>query len=70
LGVGHIINFKDNFYRAMDYYYIHIYPKVVTEEYDDDNDRDMGNDDNVHRNANKGGRQFVVSCLSGRDYCG
>jgi hypothetical protein len=40
------------------------------EEYDDDNNRDMGNDDNVHRNANKGGRQFVASCLSGRDYCG
>ncbi len=40
------------------------------EEYDDDNDKDMGNDDNVHRNANKGGRQFVVSCLSGRDYWG
>ncbi len=40
------------------------------EEYDDDNDRDMGNDDNVHGRANKGGRQFVASCLSGRDYCG
>ncbi len=40
------------------------------EEDDDDNDRDMGNDDNAHRNANKGGRQFVASCLSGRDYCG
>ncbi len=40
------------------------------EKYDDDNDRDMGNNDNVHRNANKGGRQFVASCLSGRDYCG
>jgi hypothetical protein len=40
------------------------------EEYDDDNDRDMGNDDNVHGNANKGVRQFVTSCLSGRDYCG
>jgi hypothetical protein len=39
------------------------------EEYDDDKDRDMGNDDNLHRNANKGGRQFVGSCLSGRDYC-
>jgi hypothetical protein len=36
------------------------------EEYDDDNNRDMGtNDDNVHGNANEGGRQFVVSCLSG-----
>ena len=38
---------------------------------DDDNDSDLGNDDNVqHGNANKGGRQFVASCLSGRDYCG
>jgi hypothetical protein len=37
---------------------------------DDDNDKDMGNDDNAHGNANKGGRQFVASCLSGRDYCG
>jgi hypothetical protein len=40
------------------------------EEDDDDKDRDMGNDDNAHGNANKGGRQFVVSCLSRRDYCG
>jgi hypothetical protein len=40
------------------------------EEYDDDNDRDMGNDDNVHRNANKGKGQFVASCLTGGDYCG
>jgi hypothetical protein len=38
------------------------------EEYDDDKVRDMGNDDNVHGNANKGGRQFVESCLYGRDY--
>jgi hypothetical protein len=37
---------------------------------DDDNNRDLGNDDNAHGNANKGGRQFVASCLSGRDYCG
>jgi hypothetical protein len=38
---------------------------------DDDNKaRDMGNDDNANGNANKGGRQFVASCLSGRDYCG
>ncbi len=37
---------------------------------DDDNDRDLDNDDNAHRNANKGGRHFVASCLSGRDYCG
>ncbi len=40
------------------------------EEYDLDNNRDMGNDDNVHGNANKGGRQFVANCLFGRDYCG
>jgi hypothetical protein len=40
------------------------------EEDDDENDRDMGNDDNAHRNANKGGSQFVAHCLSGRDYCG
>jgi hypothetical protein len=40
------------------------------EEYDDDNGRDMGNDDNVHGNTIKKGRQFVASCLSGRDYCG
>ncbi len=39
------------------------------EEDNDDNDRDSGNDDNVHGNANKGGRQFVASCLSGSDYC-
>jgi hypothetical protein len=37
---------------------------------DDDNNRDLGNDDNLHGNANKGGRQFVASCLSGRDDCG
>ncbi len=37
---------------------------------DDDNNSDLGNDDNAHGYANKGGRQFVVSCLSGRDYCG
>ncbi len=37
---------------------------------DDDNDSDLGNDDNVHSNANKGGRQFVASCLSGIDYRG
>ncbi len=40
------------------------------EEDDYDNNRDMGNDDNVHGNANKGGRQFVASFLSGQDYCG
>ncbi len=36
-----------------------------TEEEDDDNNRDSSYDDNTHGNANKGGRQFVVSCLSG-----
>jgi hypothetical protein len=39
------------------------------EDDDDDNNRDSCNDDNAHGNANKGGRQFVASCLSGRDYC-
>ncbi len=37
---------------------------------DDDNNSDLGNDDNVHGNANKGGRQFVASCLSGKDILG
>jgi hypothetical protein len=36
---------------------------------DDDSGSDLGNDDNAHGNANKGGRQFVASCLSGRYYC-
>ncbi len=36
---------------------------------DEDNNRDLGNDDNAHSNANKGGKQFIASCLSGRDYC-
>jgi hypothetical protein len=40
------------------------------EEDDDDNGRDMDNDDNAHGNANKGGRQFVASLLSGIDNCG
>jgi hypothetical protein len=40
------------------------------EEEDNDNNRDSGNDNNAHCNATKGRRQFVVSCLSGRDYCG
>ncbi len=40
------------------------------EDDDDENYSDLGNNDNLHRNANKGGRQFVASCLSGRDYCG
>jgi hypothetical protein len=39
------------------------------EKDDDDNDRDLGNDDNARGNANKGGRQFVASLLSGSDYC-
>ncbi len=37
---------------------------------DDDNDRYLVNDENACGNANKGGRWFVASCLSGRDYCG
>jgi hypothetical protein len=42
-------------------------------DYDEDDDNDdgiMGKEDNVDVNSNKGGRQFVVSCLSGRDFCG
>ncbi len=39
------------------------------DEDDNDNYRDSGNEDNAHCNATKGGRQFVASCLSGRDYC-
>jgi hypothetical protein len=35
---------------------------------DHDNNRDLVNDGNAHGNANKRGRQFVASCLSGRDY--
>jgi hypothetical protein len=31
------------------------------EEEDDDNNRDLGNYDNAHVNANKGTRQYVVS---------
>jgi hypothetical protein len=40
------------------------------EEDDNDNYRDSDNDDDAHCNATKGGRQFVASCLSGRDNCG
>ncbi len=40
------------------------------EEDDNDNYRDSINDNNEHCNATKGGRQFVASCLSGRDNCG
>jgi hypothetical protein len=36
---------------------------------DDDNNMDSSNDDDAHGNATKGGRHFVVSCLSGSDYC-
>jgi hypothetical protein len=39
------------------------------DEEDDDNNRDLGNYDNAHGNANKGGRQFAASLLSGSDYC-
>ncbi len=35
-----------------------------------DNYRDSSNGNNAHCNATKGGRQFVSSCLSGRDNCG
>jgi hypothetical protein len=37
---------------------------------DEDDDNDEGKEDNVDINFNKGGRQFVASCLSGRDFCG
>ena len=40
------------------------------EEDDKDHYRDSGDDHNAHCNATKGGRQFVASCLSGRDNCG
>ncbi len=40
------------------------------DEEDDDNNRDLGNYDNAHGNAKKGGRQFVASLLSGSNYCG
>jgi hypothetical protein len=44
---------------------------VFDNDEDDDNDDGiMGKEDNVDVNSNKGGRQFVVSCLSGRDFCG
>jgi hypothetical protein len=39
------------------------------DEDDDDDNGIMGKEDNVDINSNKGGRQFVVSCLSGRDFC-
>jgi hypothetical protein len=44
---------------------------VFDNDEDDDNDDGiMGKEDNMDVNSNKGGRQFVVSCLSGRDFCG
>jgi hypothetical protein len=44
---------------------------VFDNDEDDDNDDGyMGKEDNVDVNSNKKGRQFVVSCLSGRDFCG
>ncbi len=44
---------------------------VFDNDEDDNNDDEiMGKEDNMDINANKGGRQFVASCLSGRDFCG
>ncbi len=44
---------------------------VFDNDEDDDNDDGiMGKEDNMDVNSNKGGRQFVVSCISGRDFCG
>jgi hypothetical protein len=44
---------------------------VFDNDEDDNNDDDiMGKEDNVDINSNKGRRQFVVGCLSGRDFCG
>jgi hypothetical protein len=44
----------------------------VSDNDEDDNDDNgiMGKEDSVEVNSNKGGRQFVASCLSGRDFCG
>ena len=39
------------------------------DEDDDDDNGIMGKEDNMDVNSNKGGRQFVASCLSGRDFC-
>jgi hypothetical protein len=39
------------------------------EEDDDDNDRDLGNYDNAHVNANEGTRQFVASLIPGSNHC-
>jgi hypothetical protein len=42
---------------------------VFDNDQDDDNDDEiMGKEDNVDVNSNKGWRQFVASCLSGRDF--
>jgi hypothetical protein len=40
------------------------------EDDDDNNDRNLGNYDNAHANANKGRRQYVASSFSGNDCCG
>jgi hypothetical protein len=40
------------------------------DEDDDDDDGIMGKEDNVDVNSNKGGRQLVASCLSGRGFWG
>ncbi len=40
------------------------------DEDDDNYDEIMGKEDNADVNSNKGGRQFIASCLSGRDFCG
>ncbi len=39
------------------------------DEDDDDDNGIMGKEDKVDVNSNKEGRQFVASCLSGRDVC-
>ncbi len=44
---------------------------VFDNDEDDDNvDGIIGKEDNMDVNSNKGGRRFVASCLSGRDFCG
>jgi hypothetical protein len=43
---------------------------VFDNDKDDDNDDGiMGKEDNMDINSNRGGRQFVASCLSGKDFC-
>ncbi len=39
------------------------------DENDDGDNGIMGKEANVDVNSNKGERQFVTSCLSGRDFC-